>query len=266
MKEIVFGKLNFSIVDSYKVMKKRIDNETEICLFNEFAAKAVVYKSFWGTEIEFAIDNQDISTLAKVDDILTQEYGTPDYIAEGALRVWKEKKIGDRVREYCKENGGYVFFMEQTAFNAALQGEILILHPRYNAYTMMYCMTYEELMNLRSVKRFYSKHEIDEAVANPAIMHLTNSFLITNRAWYENTNHPQKELYNSYKALTPWKDEPNFKDTRNMKQKIVQTMVDVLPRNLVITIANNLYNNRRVKMIKETIIDARKKTGLEMED
>ncbi len=91
MKEIVFGKLNFSIVDSYKVMKKRIDNETEICLFNEFAAKAVVYKSFLGTEIEFAIDNQDISTLAKVDDILTQEYGTPDYIAEGALRVWKEK-------------------------------------------------------------------------------------------------------------------------------------------------------------------------------
>ena len=91
MKEIVFGKLNFSIVDSYKVMKKRIDNETEICLFNEFAAKAVVYKSFWGTEIEFAIDNQDISTLAKVDDILTQECGTPDYIAEGALRVWKEK-------------------------------------------------------------------------------------------------------------------------------------------------------------------------------
>ena len=91
MKEIVFGKLNFSIVDSYKVMKKRIDNETEICLFNEFTAKAAVYKSFLGTEIEFAIDNQDISTLAKVDDILTQEYGTPDYIAEGALKVWKEK-------------------------------------------------------------------------------------------------------------------------------------------------------------------------------
>ena len=53
-------------------MKKRIDNETEICLFNEFTAKAVVYKSFLGTEIEFAIDNQDISTLAKVDDILTK--------------------------------------------------------------------------------------------------------------------------------------------------------------------------------------------------
>lgn len=91
MKEIVFGKLNFNIVNSYKIMKQRIDNKKEICLFNEFTAKAVVYKSFFGTEIEFAIDNQDISTLAKIDDILTQEYGTPDYIAESALRVWKEK-------------------------------------------------------------------------------------------------------------------------------------------------------------------------------
>ncbi len=91
MREIVFGKLNFNIVDSYKVMKKRIDNEKEICLFNEFTAKAVVYKSFWGAEIEFEIDGQDSSTYTRIDDILTQKYGTPDYIAKGALRVWKEK-------------------------------------------------------------------------------------------------------------------------------------------------------------------------------
>lgn len=91
MKEIVFGKLNFNLVDSHKIMKQRIDNEKAICLFNEFTAKAVLYKSFLGTEIEFEIDNQDVSTLTNVDDILTQEYGTPNYIAEGALKVWKEK-------------------------------------------------------------------------------------------------------------------------------------------------------------------------------
>ena len=72
-------------------MKKRIDNENEICLFNQFTAKAVVYKSFLGSDIEFEIDNQDISTLTKVDDILTQEYGAPDFIAKGTLKVWKQK-------------------------------------------------------------------------------------------------------------------------------------------------------------------------------
>ena len=78
MKEIAFGNLGFSIVNSYKAMKSRIDNENEICLFNEFTATAVVYKSFWGAEIEFEIDNQDISTLTKVDDILIQKYPNVD--------------------------------------------------------------------------------------------------------------------------------------------------------------------------------------------
>ena len=91
MKEISFGNLNYSVVNSYKIMRSRINSEAAICLFGEFTARVLIYRSFLGAEIEFEIDNQDISTLTKVDEILTQEYGTPDYIAEGALRVWKEK-------------------------------------------------------------------------------------------------------------------------------------------------------------------------------
>lgn len=179
------------------------------------------------------------------------------------LKLWKEKRIGDRVREYCKANGGYVFFMEQTAFNAALQGEILILHPKYNMYSMMEILTYDEIMKLRSVKRFYTKEEIDEAVKKPAIVHLTNSFLLVNRAWYENTNHPKAELYQYYKALTPWKNEKDFPDKRNTKQKIVQFFVDHLPRQLVLSVAGNLYNNWRVKKIANTIADAQKRAATE---
>ena len=94
MKEISFANLNFNIVDSYKDMKSRIENEENIRLFGEFDAKATVCK-FWGlfggVEIDFEIDNQDASTLSKIDDILTQEYGKPDYIVKGSLKVWKQK-------------------------------------------------------------------------------------------------------------------------------------------------------------------------------
>ncbi|MBE5730665.1 MAG: hypothetical protein E7350_01770 [Clostridiales bacterium] len=91
MKEIVFGNLNFNIVDSYKVMKSIIDNKKEIYLFNNFLSKAVVYRTLLGAEIEFEIDNQDKSTLTKIDEILFQEYGKPDYIAKGTLKVWRVK-------------------------------------------------------------------------------------------------------------------------------------------------------------------------------
>ena len=91
MKEIVFGNLNFPIANSYRTMKSRIENNLSVCLFGEFAAKILVYKSIFGAEIEFEIDSRDALTLSKIDDILSKEYGNPDYIVKGGLKVWKEK-------------------------------------------------------------------------------------------------------------------------------------------------------------------------------
>ncbi|MCI8638460.1 MAG: glycosyltransferase family 8 protein [Coprococcus sp.] len=175
------------------------------------------------------------------------------------LCLWREKNIGDKVRNYCNKNGGYVFFMEQTAFNAALDNNILIIHPKYNVYSMMQCLTYEELLRLRKAERFYTKDEIAEAVARPAIIHLTNSFLLINRAWYENSNHPCRDMYQEYKKLTPWKNEPDFPDMRKSKAKVVQFFVDHLPKTLVIGFASNLYNTWRVNRIRKTIMDAQQK-------
>lgn len=177
------------------------------------------------------------------------------------LKAWRDKKIGDKVREYCKQNGGYVFFMEQTAFNAGTQGDILILHPKYNMYTMMELISYEELMKLRKVKRYYTKEEIAEAVTHPVIVHLTNTFLLANRAWYEGSKHPRIAEYQKYKALTPWKDEPDFPDKRKYKQKFIQFWVDHLPKSLVLSIASMLYNKNRVKQIYKKIEEAKTNYG-----
>ena len=178
------------------------------------------------------------------------------------LKAWREKKIGDKVREYCKKNGGYVFFMEQTAFNAGTQGDLLILHPKYNMYTMMELVSYEELMKLRKVERYYTKKEIEEAVAHPAIIHLTNTFMLANRAWYEGSKHPRVREYQKYKALTPWKNEPDFQDKRNRKQKFVQFWVDHLPRSFVLSVASWLYNTKRINKISKEIQSAKTKNGV----
>lgn len=169
------------------------------------------------------------------------------------LNAWRKKNIGNRIRKYCKDNGGYVFFMEQTAFNAALQGEIKILHPKYNTYSMMQCMTYDEILKLRKPVRFYSRAEIDEAVANPSIIHLTNSFLLTNRAWYEKTNHPERDKYRYYKSLTPWKDEPGFPDKRNLRTKVIQNIVDLTPRCVLLPLVEKVYNYYRVNKIQKIL-------------
>ena len=91
MKEIVLGGLNFSISNSYRIMKSRIKNCSCVSLFGEFSAKVLIYKSFLGAEIEFEIDKWDASTLSRIDDILIGKYGEPDYIAKGEMKIWKEK-------------------------------------------------------------------------------------------------------------------------------------------------------------------------------
>lgn len=209
--------------------------------------------------------------VAAVCDALSNEYyemlgmsKTSHYCNSGMqlqdLKMWKEQKIGDCVREYVHKSGGYIFFMEQTVFNVVLQDNILLLPPKFNTYTLFQSLSYKELMKLRNPRDFYNAEEIKEAIKKPQIVHLTSTFLITNRAWFDVTNHPMKEVYKTFKKMTPWKDEPLFPDNRNWSKKLVQFFVDHLPRSIVIGIAGYIYNGPRIKNIKRLMIEARKDT------
>ncbi|MFA9464601.1 MAG: glycosyltransferase family 8 protein [Velocimicrobium sp.] len=174
------------------------------------------------------------------------------------LDLWRISNIGNRIRNYVHKNGGYVFFMEQSVYNAVFQEEILILSPKYNTYTLMQYLSYQEIMKLRNPKRFYKEKEIKEAVKDHKIVHLTNIFLITNRAWFEYTNHPEKKEFIYYKNMTPWKDEPGFSDTRTTKKKLIQFCVELLPRPFVIASVGMVYNSFRILNIKRLMKKYRK--------
>ncbi len=169
--------------------------------------------------------------VAGVTDCLSNQYyemlemsRTSHYCNSGVqlqdLREWKKQKVGDKVREYVHKSGGYIFFMEQTVFNVVLQDKIMVLPPKYNTYTLMQCLSYKEILKLRNPRDYYSEEEIKEAICDPRIVHLTSTFLITNRAWFEDNNHPMKEIYKKYKEMSPWKDEPGFPDNSNRMKKI----------------------------------------------
>ena len=207
--------------------------------------------------------------VAGVCDALSNEYyemlgmsKTAHYCNSGMqlqdLKVWKGQKVGDRVRDYVHKSGGYIFFMEQTVFNVVLQDNILVLPPKFNTYTLLQSLSYKELMKLRNPRDFYKVEEIEEAIKKPQIVHLTSTFLITNRAWFDVTNHPMKETYIRFKEMTPWKDEPLFRDTRNWSKKFIQFFVDYLPRPVVLGIAGYIYNGPRIKNIKRLMAEEKK--------
>ena len=114
----------------------------------------------------------------------------------------------------------------------------------------MQSLSYDELIRLRKPYNFYSREEIDDAVKNHKIVHLTSTFLITNRAWYKNTNHPEKHTFEYYKQLSPWCNEPAIEDNRTLKKKIIQMIVDSLPKKFVIAFSELIYNTVRVYNIR----------------
>lgn len=209
--------------------------------------------------------------VAGVTDCLSSKYyemlemsRTSHYCNSGVqlqdLRQWKEQKVGDKVRAYVHKSGGYIFFMEQTVFNVVLQDKILVLPPEYNTYTLMQCLSYRELIKLRNPRNYYSESEIQDAVKAPKIVHLTSTFIIKNRAWFADNNHPMKETFKKYKGMTPWRDEPGFPDRTNRLQKFERVCVKVVPHSILLGLVGWIYNGPRIINIKNKMRKARAKS------
>ncbi len=166
------------------------------------------------------------------------------------LKKWREERIGDQVRQYVHERNGYVFFMEQTVMNGVIQDKWLILPVKYNVNTLMMTLTYKEIQTLRKIDDFYSEKDVKEAVKQPVLIHMTSVFLIHNRAWIKENNHPAKSIYEKYKAMTPWKDADDLPDTRSKLVKVMDWIIDMIPNCVMLPLVSFMYNHIRVFNIR----------------
>ena len=146
------------------------------------------------------------------------------------LDCWREKKCDQLVRQYVQSQNGYVFFMEQSVLNIALQNEIITLPATFNVKTEMLALSYREVVILRKPINWFSESEFNEAVRHPIIIHMTSFWMISNRAWFAVTNHPSKELYLKYKSMTDWKNESGEQDSRSSIRKLLQVVIDKTPK------------------------------------
>lgn len=153
------------------------------------------------------------------------------------LKRWKEEHIEDKIMELIKKYNGQIPQGDQGALNAVLSHETVSLDPKFNSVTIFHDFTYENMLIYRKPPIFYSKEEVKEAVKNPVIIHFTTSFL-SRRAWVEGSEHPYTSRWLKYKSMSPWKDEPLWKDsnTKNWKNAYIK-LYRTLPVSLSIRIS-----------------------------
>lgn len=156
----------------------------------------------------------------------------------------------DEIRRYIQEHDGYVFFMEQTVFNAVWKNDICLLPARYNLMSIMTSLSYDQILMLRKPVAFHMREEISAALEAPCIFHMTSAFFEVNRPWIQNTTSSLKNVFLQYQRLTPWKDIGLSSDTRSLRKKLADYAVQHTPKSILMPIVSIVYNTIRVGWIK----------------
>lgn len=180
-------------------------------------------QELWETDMEG-------KTIAAIEDVATcifqSETDSPEpyrYICSGVilidLKKWRTIDAQKQMLDYLDGRKGVVRHHDQTILNGVFWNDCFILHPRYDALTPTFLMSYENLKAYFKIwDRYYSKQEIRESVKNPAIIHYTSSNI--GRPW-ENSAHPKAKVYQKYWRASAWKDAPwgTFTPTYDKVQK-----------------------------------------------
>lgn len=156
------------------------------------------------------------------------------------LKRWREQKIEEELLKFILKKNGCIQQGDQGVLNAILSHNIKCFDPKFNAVTIFYDFSYDEMLIYRKPPKFYSREEVGNAVDNPVIIHFTTS-LLSCRPWNEGCQHKYVNRWLEYKLISPWKDEKMWKNQKiSGVQGIYKSFVKFLPRKLMIHISGIL--------------------------
>lgn len=159
------------------------------------------------------------------------------------LKYIRENNVEKRFVDYIIKRDGKLAFVDQEVLNGATkENEKLVLSLRFNSYSILHYFNYKQNMKIKRVRGYYDEDEFNKAVNNPSIVHFTTCFLDGTRPWIEGNKHPYLNEFIKYKALSPWKDEPFWKDDRGTLKKIFTKISNIMPRSLMMLIFGFLHN------------------------
>lgn len=205
-------------------------------------------EELWNTDLQG-------NTIGAVEDVAScaffSETGIVEpfrYFCSGVILIdlkrWREIDAQKQLLDYLDKRQGVVRHHDQTILNGVFWNDCLMLHPRYDALTPTFIMSYQNLKAyFRLWDKYYSKREIDESVQNPAIIHFTSSNV--GRPW-ENSRHPKAKIYQKYWRNSAWRDIPmqGFKSPYDKKQRRVYWAYQYIPLWLIRCVVN----------LKETVL------------
>ena len=193
-------------------------------------------------------DCMGAETMEKILDVdpNSDHYNAGMYLMD--LDEWRQNKLGDVFKKYIInvfDKGKTLAFYEEETIDNTISNHILTISPKYDFMTVDAVFSYDEVLKFRKPSHYYSREVMEEAKANPVIIHATTLFYIKKRIFEDGSKHPYKKEYDYYKTLTPWKDIPNTISQRSFKNNLIKSMWHWMPRWMSIRVASFVRNKIR---------------------
>lgn len=171
------------------------------------------------------------------------------------LQRIRELGLEQKFMEYIEKKYKMLTYVDQEVLNSCIpEDEKIELPLRYNSYSILHHLNYNQLKTLRRVDHMFSEENYDDAINNPVVLHYTGCFLEGTRPWIEGDKHPKKAVFEKYKKQSQWADMPAWKDKRNTKQFLESLIVKVTPKCVltpVVGYIHGVYVPRKNKLKQE---------------
>lgn len=175
--------------------------------------------SLWNIDIaEYAIGAVHDAQEGKIEQFIRLGYSyDKGYFNSGVLLVnlsyWRKNHSTSSLFSFIEHNPDKIVLPDQDTLNVVFQDVKFFIPITYNLQS-------DFLVKKKNMLFDYHKYseELEKCRENPTILHLSGE-----RPWLKGCKHPYKSEYFKYRSKTIWHDEPLWKRTVSLKERLFRS-------------------------------------------
>lgn len=172
------------------------------------------------------------------------------------VHKWRERDYTGRIIDHVKNIRAQYPSPDQDLINIVCRGDIMTLHPRFNFQPVHKAYAIKDYFRNYAHSLYYQKEEIEEALADPAIIHFFR--FVGEFPWDKDNVHPFNDVFDKYLKESLWNDYVKQPSGNGLALKIEKILYRLLPRPVFIDIfriCHRIFYSRSNKMSENNKIN-----------
>lgn len=183
---------------------------------------------------------------------------TDKYYNCGVLLInqkeWNDYKCLDKITHHLKSVRNGYYTVDQDIINVLFRDKIKYLDLKYNFNSGFFIYGVKESLKMYGLKPDYynTRKEVEAAMKEPVLYHCMGA--MTGRPWEQDSIHPQNQIFDHYRAMSPWHDFDKVQVKRKRIFRIQRALYQALPRSLYIPLhkaAQKKYLGNMNKLVQK---------------